>query len=458
MGFFISVLYFVTYYLTPSTVFGPLAELRIELILAVLVIFISIPKLAGSIAMKTPQSLSLIGLTFAIIISVIVMRRWIDEAMTSVLLFIPCAFAYYLACIHCTTLRRLRIIVFMLLFVCLFVIANGYMELRHGVPASATQPQEISSNSYLMAMQNDKGETINRLRGLGEINDPNDFGQLLVCVIPLVFVFWKPKNFFRNFFLVLFPSCLLLYGTFLTHSRGALLALMAMIIVAARRRIGTVPALLLGIGIFAASMAMHFTGGRDISTESGSDRTALWGEGLQILKFHPFFGVGLGSFPEYCDGCGLTAHNSLVVCAAELGSFGLFFWCLFLFPSVRNVLVIASPKKVSEAEAIQIEEGINPFAERMIETIDKTEINRMGRLLLLSLTGFFVTGWFLSRAFILTLFLLGGMVEVVYEMALRRGMVGPRLPLARVFPYSAVLAVALILVMYIMLRIVNMTH
>ena len=38
--------------------------------------------------------------------------------------------------------------------------------------------------------------------------------------------------------------------------------------------------------------------------------------------------------------------------------------------------------------------------------------------MLLSLTGFLLTGWFLSRAFVLTLFLLGGMVEAVYEMAL----------------------------------------
>ena len=57
-------------------------------------------------------------------------------------------------------------------------------------------------------------------------------------------------------------------------------------------------------------------------------------------------------------------------------------------------------------------------------------------MLLLSLIGFFVTGWFLSRAFVLTLFLLGGMVEVVYEMALRNGMVGPRPPLGRTMFHS----------------------
>ena len=44
MDFAISVLYFVTYYLTPATVFGPLATYRIELIFAALVTIISIPR------------------------------------------------------------------------------------------------------------------------------------------------------------------------------------------------------------------------------------------------------------------------------------------------------------------------------------------------------------------------------------------------------------------------------
>jgi hypothetical protein len=161
--------------------------------------------------------------------------------------------------------------------------------------------------------------------------------------------------------------------------------------------------------------------------------------------------------PEYTDSHH-TAHNSLVVCAAELGMFGLYFWCMFLFPIVREALAIASPAKVSEAEPVMPEEGLFPRATRKIEAIDKAEVNRLGRLLLLSLTGFLVAGWFLSRAFVVTFFLLGGMVEVVFEMALRRGMIAPRIRLARVLPYAGALAVALVIVMYVMLRIMNLMN
>src|ERR1039458_627700 len=110
--------------------------------------------------------------------------------------------------------------------------------------------------------------------------------------------------------------------------------------------------------------------------------------------------------PDYA---GQTAHNSIVVCAAELGLFGLYFWAMFLFTTVKDALAIASPAKVSEGEPIVVEEErLFPQETKTIETIDKIEINRLGRLMVLSLTGFLVSAWFLSRTYILTMYMLGG--------------------------------------------------
>jgi hypothetical protein len=465
MGFVLSILYYVTNYLTPVTLFGPFAAAHIELILAALLFFVSLPKLLGSIILKTPQSPALIGLAFAVFLSVLVAVRWPGGAVHAFFGFIPSAFGYFMVCLHCDSKKKLRFLVLMLIFVCLFVIANGCFALLHGVPEVATHnpdskeivplPMEAITIPYLFPMKNDAGETFYRLRGLGEINDPNDFAQLIVCVTPLVFIFWRAKRMLLNLVCIILPVCALLFGAYLTHSRGALLALVAMAVMAARRRIGTVPALLIAGGLFAAAMALNFTGGRDISASAGEGRTDLWSESLQALKSHPLFGVGLGGLGDYTDSHH-TAHNSVAVCAAELGFFGLYFWSLFLFPTLRDALAIASPAKVSEGEPIIPEEEPFPQAARKIETLDKAEINRLGRLLVLSLTGFLVAGWFLSRAFVMTLFLLGGMVEVVYEMALRREMIAPRLRLARALPYAGILAFALVLVLYIMLRVLNL--
>jgi hypothetical protein len=465
MGLALSILYFVTYYLTPPTVFGPLALYRVELILAALVFFASLPAIPKTSILKTPQSLALIGLAVATSLSVLIATHWLGGTLNAFLLFLPNAFAYLLVCLHCNSKKKLQVVVAMLLFVCLFVIARGGIDLLHGVPQGGPQRSEDESSDdealwnaehpYLLAMKNDSGELIYRVRGQGLINDPNDFGQIVVCVVPLMFIFWRAKKKLQNAAFVLLPVSVLLFGVFLTHSRGALLALMAMAAIAVRRRIGTIPALLVAGGLFVAAMALHFTGGREISASSGSDRTVLWGEGLQMLKSHPLFGVGAGGFADNCDDCGHTAHNSIVVCAAELGLFGLYFWSLFLLPSVKDALTVASPAKVSEGEPIVVEEGLYPMAPRSIQALDKAEINHLGRLVLLSLTGFLVAGMFLSRAFVLTLFLLGGLAEVVYEMALRRGMVAPRMRLAPVMAYTAGLTVALVPAMYIMILILN---
>lgn len=274
-----------------------------------------------------------------------------------------------------------------------------------------------------------------------------------VCMIPLLFIFWRTKRVLQNFACVVLPVCVLLFGVFLTHSRGGLLALIAVVLVASRRRFGTVPALLVAGGLFAGAMALHFTGGRQISAQSGSDRTDLWSQGLTLVKEHPLFGVGLGRFMQYESN---TAHNSVVVCAAELGLFGYYFWSLFLFASARDALAIASPKKVSEGEPIVPEESPFPQPAWNVEALDKAEINRLGHLMVLSLAGFLVAGWFLSRAFAMTFFLLGGMAEVVFEMALERGMIASRMSLLRTLLYGGATAVSLLTLVYLSLRVLNL--
>ena len=472
MGFALTSLYLVIYYLTPTRVFGPLAAYHIELILAALVFFVSLPALQKTFLLKTPQSLALIGLAIASFMSVLVGERWPGGALSAFMDFIPNAFAYFLICLHCNSGKKLRVIVLMLQFVCLFAIVNGSIDLERGLPEYGNLPTDVPNTTltkaelheiwntehpFLVAMKNDAGTLFYRLRGEGNINDPNDLGQLIACTIPLVFIFWRAKKTMQNIVIVLLPVAALLLGIYLTHSRGALLALVTIVVVAARRRVGTVPALVLAVVVFAAAMALQFTGGREISAGAGSDRSSLWGQGLEIFRAHPLFGVGFGYMPEFTD-VHLTAHNSLVVCAAELGSFGLYFWCLFLLPTMRSALAISSPNAVSEGVPTAPEIGRSRAMTRKIEALDKAEINRLGRLIVLSLTGFLVTAWFLSRAYVLSLFLLGGITEVVFQLALQRGMTAPRMPFARVAMYAVGLAFSLVVVMYLMLRVLNLGH
>lgn len=463
MGFFLSVVYLVTNFVTPPVLFGPLAQVHIEIVLAVLILLISIPKLMRSFVFRTPQALALAGLSVTVFLSVLIGVHWPKAAVNAFLAFIPNMYAYFLIGLHCNSRKKLQILVVMLLFVCLFVIAHGALDLRH-VDASSAPPGSESSGSvdsrllelehpYIFPMKDDAGQWFYRIRGLGEINDPNDFGQLLVCEIPLLFIFWRPKKRIRNFAFVIVPACVLLYGIYLTHSRGALVALVVVILVAARRRIGTLPAAVIAAGLFAGAMALHFTGGRAISVDAGAGREELWAEGLEMLKASPLFGVGFGHFGDYAIN---TAHNSIVVCAAELGLFGFYFWSLFLFATVRNAFLITSPEKVAAAEGTEIGDDLSPFRSWKGPELDKSETNHLGYCLFLSFTGFLAAGWFLSRAFVMTFFLLGGMVEVIYEAARRKGMVAPRLPLSRNLFYSLLFSISLLMSVYLLLRAFNL--
>ena len=463
MGFALSLLYLVVSYLTPPVVFGSLAQYRIELMLAALILLVSIPQLMKSFVLKTPQALALAGLSLAVFVSILVALHWTTGAVNAILGFVPSIYAYFLLGLHCNSRKKLQSLVVMLLFVCLFVIANGVRDLRNLNALTGSQVAASSVNTedgtwefehpYTFPMLNSTGEWFFRIRGLGEIHDPNDFGQLLVCEIPLLFIFWRPKKRIRNLVFVLIPACVLVYGIYLTHSRGALLALAIVILIAARRRIGTIPAVVIAGALFTGALALQFTGGRAISASAGEDRTELWGESLQLLKSHPVFGVGFGQLPVYI---GHTAHNSVVVCVTELGLFGMFFWSLFLLPTLRNALLLSSPKHVEDIEEVETDEF--PLFSRPWKgtALDKAEFNRWGYCLLLSLAGFLAAGWFLSRAFAMTLFLLGGMVEVLYEIAQRRGMAAPRLALRRTLVYSSWLMVGSVTAVYIMLRILNL--
>lgn len=472
MAFVLTLFYLMVAYLSTKTVFGAMAVYHVEEILLLVVFCVSVPALTRAFVQRTIQTLALGGLAIAVALSMIIGKGYAHGALHEFSGFIPNALAYFLVTLHCRTKLRLQMLVLLLFFVVSFVIVNGTIELQTITPFQYFHPQSddddlsfkdadpdiqvdtATADLYLMPQVGTEG-VIWRLKGQNFIGDPNDFGQLLVCLLPLTFIFWRPKRLALNIAIVLPMVSMIGFGMYLTHSRGALLSVMGVVIVAFRRRIGTIPSVVLGGGLFAAAMALHATGGRDISAESGADRTALWGEGLGLLKLHPIFGAG---FNQMADIIGKTAHNSVIVCAAELGFFGLFCWSLFLLPTVRDAMAVASPTGLTDGMPMPVDDSPYAYIVPSTEKLDKAEIGAMGRLIFFSLVGFLISAMFLSRAFVMTFFLLGGMAEVVFQMALDRGMIAPRLPYGKATLYSGILSLLLVPGMYIIVRILNLGH
>lgn len=468
MGFLLTILYFLLSYLTPVGVFGwSVQPMHLELLVALILAFMCVFRLPATFMLSAPQFIAVMALALAVFTSTLANSFWVGGATQAFFDFIPWIFSYVLACLFVDSVRRLKMIAILIAAICIWISLHGAADLLYGLPNSGPPISPITGSvdmrawnlqhPYVYVERSSTAGWIYRLRApLGEINDPNDFAQLSLCALPLVFFFWRKKAHFRNLLFVGAPACALIAGIYLTHSRGALVALVAMTLIATHRRLGTTPAVLLTVGLFAAAMATGFTGGRQISLESGSDRTALWSLGLTLVKSHPAFGVGYGQFAETA---GHTAHNSIVVCVAEIGIVGFYFWCAFLLCSLRNVSTLASrqelcePKVEAHPSALQIHHH-----SKANEPIDKALVNRMAFLLLLALTGFLVAGWFLSRAFVMTFFLLGGMIDALYEMARARGMVPPRLKLSRTMVYSLGTTVCLLSSVYVILRVINVIN
>jgi O-antigen ligase len=200
-------------------------------------------------------------------------------------------------------------------------------------------------------------------------------------------------------------SAVLVYGIYLTDSRGTLLALLVLLGIYIWRKRGIIVAGMLGAAALGGLMMLPSRlQDVDVSEESAFGRVDSWYEGLQMFMSNPVFGVGPGNYSDYNT---LTAHNSFMLVLAETGYLGFTVWLAFVCYGFWMMLVVmrSSDDDLVEHEG---EEG----AAEMIE--DWHDDRRIAFTLLLSLCGFFAAAFFLSRSYVVTLYLLMALVVAHY--------------------------------------------
>jgi hypothetical protein len=132
----------------------------------------------------------------------------------------------------------------------------------------------------------------------------------------------------------------------LTHSRGGLLALAAVALLVARKKIGTTASTAVAAIFIFGMLALDFTGGRGISAADGADRLEAWANGLEMFKSAPLFGIGFNGFTDLYE---ITAHNSFVLCLAELGLLGSTLWLALLVTTMTGLNRVLGMQKVKRA-------------------------------------------------------------------------------------------------------------
>jgi len=334
MAFFLTVIYIVITIVSP-TQFGPeWAEYHALLYLAGLTAVASLPAVLAHPYLKSSiQTYLLIGLIIAIGLSQIA-NRWFGGAIQSWLIFLPSAAVYFFIVANVTTIRRLKIVTFAAVASGLVLVVEALCGYYGGFLGDTfVLKQGIYSNDVAV-------QQILRLRGVGFLNDPNDFAQFLLIALALLFVAWRSGRAVANFLLVLVPAGLLLWATYLTHSRGALVGLAVLGLIAARNKIGTSASLILALGFGLGLLALDFTAGRGISASEGADRLSAWSTGLELFKGSPIFGIGFGNFTNFNE---ITAHNSFVLCLAELGLVGTTIWLALLVTTTMGLNNVLAP-------------------------------------------------------------------------------------------------------------------
>jgi putative inorganic carbon (HCO3(-)) transporter len=416
MGFFLFLLYLALTFLRPAELYPQLEPLHIMQIASVLAIAGAVLGMLGSRGptLRAPQLYLVPLFILWAAFSVMVTEHWLGGFLTVIQDFRASGLVFLLIVLSVNSLRRFRITLAVLAALGVLIVGEGLAAYHYGWRSDIFVLSEPLDDEGQLSESTDRfgsaeeepddqtapaGPTLLRMRSLGFLNDPNDLAQAFVVLLPLVIVLRSPENRLKNLLLVWLPAGLLAYGVLLTHSRGGLLALLAIVFFAFRKRVGRLLSLVLSIAAALVLLALGATGGRALSQdESGAGRIAAWSEGLDMLKSSPIWGVGFGAFTEHHEH---VAHNSFVHCFAELGLVGYFVWLTVIALTWTEVSTLAAETAGVPGRSIV------PYA----------------RAMRLAMVGFIVGAFFLSRGYGVMFFLVLGLGTALGDIARREGQI-----------------------------------
>jgi putative inorganic carbon (HCO3(-)) transporter len=439
MGFFFLLLYLTASYIRPAELYPWLAPYRPMLWLGLSGLIASLFSLmTGQRPTFRAKQIPLMAALMAIVAVSQVLQGWFGGALLAVQEFGITTTVFLLVVFNVTSLRRLRIVGVLLAVLSCAVVAPGVLAYHYGYsPERYLFKQRLDAPPGFDAEATDAevldGQPVlNRIRSLGFLNDPNDLAQALLVILPIIALAWRRRSWTRNLILVGLPCAWLLYGVYLTRSRGGLMGLGVLLFLVSKSRFkGTKAVIITGVAL-AALLALNFTGGREMSDGSGQGRLDAWSEGLQMLKQHPFFGVGYKNFGDVLV---RTAHNSFVLCFAELGLVGYFVWLALLITTIRE---IGAVEKLGRDDPLE------------------RDLAKWARALKFSLYVFLTAAFFLSRTYSIMLFLLVGLGVVIVDLARREEKPLPQSSLRSLGALVGGFEIASVAAIYLLMRLNNL--
>ena len=172
----------------------------------------------------------------------------------------------------------------------------------------------------------------------------------------------------------------------------------------------------------------------DAGEESAAGRVDAWYEGMQMLLRAA--GVRRRRRQFHRDN-GLTAHNSFVLVLAETGYIGFTIWLGIVAYCFRMMWAIENYKPVLDTE-----EAVEAWADE----------RRLGMTLLLSLCALFTAAFFLSRTYVIVVYMLAALVVAEYTGARERCPGLPTFQIGGDVPRLLMTSVAGVIVIFVITR------
>jgi hypothetical protein len=190
-----------------------------------------------------------------------------------------------------------------------------------------------------------------RVRYRGELQDPNEVSLVITAgALSLLVAFMRRKEGALTRLLCAAAIAIVLVVVYMSQSRGGQVSALLVFFIYLVRRYGGlafIPAAVLALPLL-------LFGGRsgeaaDVSTQL---RYEAWATGLNLFRRNPLFGVGQGQFTQHHF---LTAHNSFVLTATELGFIGLFLFTCLIYLSFKSLISgLIQLRRVPGSEVAQV--------------------------------------------------------------------------------------------------------
>ncbi len=194
-----------------------------------------------------------------------------------------------------------------------------------------------------------------RVRFRGQLADPNELSVFVGAGLPLLYLLGIGRSRGTKLLFLAPVAIASLWAVVLTQSRTGQIVLGTITLIALVRRFGLFGSLF-SLGVLPLLLLF---GGREGAESDASkiERAMILREGLELFRAHPFLGVGLAQFNQEIS-IPMTAHNSYLLVAAELGLFGLVLWMGMLWMTLKiAIVVVRDPPPGLDPELLRFAEA-----------------------------------------------------------------------------------------------------